>query len=150
MSTHETRTFTIPNGDVDLTVHVACSPGFPGPAGTPRVILLHGSGLSHVAFLRVGGRLTRRGIAWLAPDFAGSGDTGAASPNIDREITRRALLAAGDDGAWVFGHSYGGARALGLALERPSSYYDNSRLEPTTTWYRYSSVPPERTLSAIL
>jgi pimeloyl-ACP methyl ester carboxylesterase len=82
-------------------------------------VLLHGSGLSYVAFLRVGGRLTRRGIAWFAPDFAGSGETAAASPDIDRAIARRALAEAGDDGAWVVGHSYGGARALGLALERP-------------------------------
>ena len=130
MSTHETRQFTIQSGVAELTVHAACSPGFPGPAGSPRVILLHGSGLSHVAFLRVGGRLSRRGIAWLAPDFAGSGDTAPASPDVDREIARRALLAAGDDGAWIFGHSYGGARALGLALERPAGLAGLVLFEP--------------------
>ncbi|MBT9557486.1 MAG: alpha/beta hydrolase [Myxococcales bacterium] len=130
MSTYELRSFDVPDGDSTLRVHAACSPGFPSPTGTPRVVLLHGSGLSHVAFLRVGGRLTRRGIAWFAPDFAGSGETAAASPAVDRAIARRALAEAGEGGAWVAGHSYGGARALGLALERPAGLNGLILFEP--------------------
>jgi pimeloyl-ACP methyl ester carboxylesterase len=90
----------------------------------PPVVLLHGSGLSHKAFSRIGGRLARRGITWLAPDFVGSGDTsdwpldrGPFSVAVDVAVARRAVLRAPAP-PLVFGHSYGGAVALALAVGR--------------------------------
>jgi len=97
-----------------------------GVAGGPLVVLVHGSMDRSAGLLRLGRRLADR-FAVLRYDRRGYGRSAAVGPPFDavHQVTDLAGL-LGDRGvgpgapaALVFGHSYGGNVALGLADRYP-------------------------------
>lgn len=98
------------------------------PEGAPRgtVVLLHGASANASDPLEgFGRRLVERGFRVVAVDRPGFGRSDrfdaerGASPAFQASIVADALQTLGVGPAIVFGHSWGGAPALGMALDRP-------------------------------
>ncbi|WP_245645285.1 alpha/beta fold hydrolase [Pseudonocardia acaciae] len=88
-----------------------------GEGGTP-VLLLHGIGGSHVSFRAQLGAFAaaHRVLAWDAPGYGASADSGAA-PGMSGYARAAASLL--DEPAHVVGVSWGGVIATRLAVEHP-------------------------------
>lgn len=128
----------------------------PGAHDAP-LVLLHGSGLDGRAFARLGGRLDRRGVRWVAPDFAFSRSPECEQLTLDHPAALEAVLpadlqrirAAVTDLAAstgrpvrLFGHSYGGALALRLLSREVLPVEELILFEPAAVHVLEDSADP--------
>jgi pimeloyl-ACP methyl ester carboxylesterase len=115
---------------IDRGVRVAC---FDAGAGET-VLALHSSAGSGAQW-RALAEMLPAAFRVLAPDLYGYGDAGAwpgAAPLrlADEAALATAVLDRGDEPIHLVGHSYGGAVALRLAVERPDRLLSLTLIEP--------------------
>jgi pimeloyl-ACP methyl ester carboxylesterase len=115
----------------------------------PTVVLLHSSGANARQWSALSAALASR-YNVMAPDFYGHGDapwwTPARPMTLADEAARiGALLAHVHGPVHLVGHSYGGAVALALALQRPRAFRSVTVYEPVlfSLLLHYSPRSPE-------
>lgn len=119
-------------------------------AGAP-VLLIHGSGIA-ASFLPVMDHPALEGfevIRYHRRGFAGSSGVEHPFTMGDQAADAAALLdQLNISGAHIVGHSYGGAVALQLALDRPELVASLALLEPAVRSATANAQPPEALLQA--
>lgn len=102
------------------------------------VVLLHSGGSSGLQWKRFS-QVAPQGWRLVAPDLIGFGDTqrwphpGQLTHNLQAELVAEIIEASVDSPVDVVGHSYGGATALRLAIDRPGTIRSLVLIEPVTT-----------------
>jgi pimeloyl-ACP methyl ester carboxylesterase len=102
------------------------------------VVLLHSGGSSGAQWKRFA-QAAPRGWRLIAPDLIGFGRTerwphaGRLTHDLQAELVAAIVGATVDGPVDVVGHSYGGATALRLAIDRPGTVRSLVLIEPVTT-----------------